>query len=389
MSPTAPRTPTLADVLPALARSLGVPLGEGTGVSSGVGGPGGVDALVVPPARRAVVVLIDGMGHELLLRRRGHAPFLRSLLDRTTSVPAGFPTTTATSMGSFGTGLRSGQHGLLGYEVLDPDRDQVFNELSWEDGPVPELWQPHETVFERVAAAGVTTTRVGPGFFDGSGLTRAALRGGSFVAARTLQDRVDATVSAVRASERALVYLYWGDLDKIGHVHGCESWQWGEELESIDRALAQLLERLPDDCSLTITADHGMVDVQPEHRVDVATTAGLADGLRHVAGEPRALQLHCLPGARDDVLATWRAVLGDRADVVTREALVGQGLFGEVAPHLLPRLGDLLVLSRAGHCVVDSRRHRPELIALIGLHGSTTADEVDVPVMHVPARVVA
>ena len=148
-------------------------------------------------------------------------------------------------MGSFGTGLPSGQHGLLGYEVLDPERDLVFNELSWEDGPVPERWQPHETVFERVAADGVATTRIGPGFFDGSGLTRAALRGGSFVAGRTLQDRVDATVAAVHASDRALVYLYWGDVDKVGHVHGPDSWQWGAELESTDAELRRRAAQVP------------------------------------------------------------------------------------------------------------------------------------------------
>jgi hypothetical protein len=31
--------------------------------------------------------------------------------------------------------------------------------------------------------------------------------------------------------------------------------------------------------------------------------------------------------------------------------------------------------------VVDSRVHRPELIALRGVHGSLTADEVEVPLI--------
>lgn len=359
----------LADVLPSIARSLGV---------------GSAGGLSLPEAKRAVVVLIDGLGHELLVRRRGHAPFLRSLADRTSALSCGFPSTTATSMATFGTGLPSGQHGLLGYEVLDPSRDRVFNELSWEDGPVPELWQPHPTVFEQLASAGCVVTRVGPGFFDGSGLTRAALRGGHFVAARTLSERVEATVSAVRASPRAIVYLYWGDVDKVGHVHGCESWQWGDELESVDRALAELAARLPGDCSLTITADHGMVDCLREDRLDMAVTPGLADGVRHVAGEPRALQLHCETGALADVQAAWGEILGDRADLLTREEVVRVGLVGPVSEGNAARLGDLVVTMRDRYAVVDSRIHRPELIALIGLHGSTTPDEVLVPLVHLP-----
>ena len=154
------------------------------------------------PAERAVVVLVDGLGYEQLVRRSGHAPFLRANLDSTLRLDSGFPSTTATSMGSFGTGTPPGAHGLVGYEVLDPDRDLVFNELSWENGPDPFRWQPTSTVFQEVLLDGVEVTRIGPGFFDGSGLTNAALRGGRFRAASSMADRVSAAVDAVKASPR-------------------------------------------------------------------------------------------------------------------------------------------------------------------------------------------
>lgn len=369
--------PSLADVLPAVAASLGVPPGERMPAPR----------LALPPARRAVVVLVDGLGHDLLLRRAGHAPFLRSRLGATERVPAGFPSTTATSMGTFGTGLVAGAHGLVGYEVIVPGEDRLLNELSWEDGPDPLRWQPHETVFERVARAGLEVVRVGPAYFDGSGLTTAALRGGRFSAATSLPDRVDSTLAAVRAGRRSLVHLYWGDLDKVGHVFGCDSWQWGDELEAIDRELARLAASLPDDCSLTITADHGMVDVPHEVRVDVADEPALAAGVRHVSGEARAPQLYVEPGARDDVHAAWTERLGARALVRTREEAVAAGWFGAVLPDNLARIGDVVVATCGRNAVVDSRRARPELLALIGLHGSLSDDEVAVPVVHVPAAV--
>jgi len=102
--------PALADVLPSVARSLGVPWGAGGG---GAPERPGFD---LPPARRAVTVLVDGLGHDLLVRRAGHAPWLRAHLATTRRVTSGFPSTTATSMGTFGTGLAAGTHGLLGYE---------------------------------------------------------------------------------------------------------------------------------------------------------------------------------------------------------------------------------------------------------------------------------
>ncbi len=177
--------PSLADVLPSVARSLGVPWPRRAGRHD----------LALPPARRAVVVLVDGLGHDLLVRRAGHAPWLRTMLPTTLRVPSGFPSTTATSVASFGTGLAAGAHGLVGYEALVPETGLVFNELSWEEGPDPRLWQPHDTVFEVAARAGVEVTRVGPAHFDGSGLTNAVARGGRFVAAASLPERVDATLA--------------------------------------------------------------------------------------------------------------------------------------------------------------------------------------------------
>lgn len=371
---TLPATPryshSLTTVLPSVARGLGVSVGDHATLDLG-------------GFRRAVVVLVDGMGLDLLERRRGHAPFLRSLLDTAHRLDAGFPSTTATSMGSFGTGLPPGAHGLLGYEVLIPGEDRLLNQLSWEEGPVPEEWQPEETIFERAERDGVRITRIGPWYFDGSGLTRAALRGGEFVAAKGLDERVDATLAAVRAQPRSLVHLYWGDLDKIGHVHGCESWQWGEELAGIDAELTRLCASVPEDTAVFITADHGMVDVPHEDRIDVALEPDLAAGVRHVTGEARAVQLYCEPGASADVHQTWVERLGDRAWVRTRTEAVAAGWFGPTARRNLARIGDLVVAMRDDIAVVDSRRARPQLLALIGLHGSLTEAEVAIPLLHI------
>jgi hypothetical protein len=379
LTPTYDQT-GLAGVLPAVLRSL-----KGAGQDSDDGGGGHHDLLGLLPAKRSVVVLIDGLGYDLLRQRSGHAPFMRGLLPAASRLSAGFPSTTATSMGTFGTGLPPGSHGLVGYEVMVPGEDRLFNELSWDNGPEPHAWQPAQTVFERAVAAGLTVVRIGPGFFDGSGLTNAALRGGSFKAARSLDGRVDCALAAVRGSKRALVYLYWGELDKVGHVHGCQSWEWGDELELIDRSLARLVAGVPSDTSVYVTADHGMVDAPHALRIDLAHDSELAGDVRHVGGEPRALQLYCQPGAADDVLATWRERVEPRAWVLSRDEAVAKGLFGVVSEQVLPRIGDIVVAMRDNFAIVDSRTARPALLALLGLHGSLSPAEVAVPLLAVPA----
>ncbi|MBP8879664.1 MAG: alkaline phosphatase family protein [Dermatophilaceae bacterium] len=373
-APSARTRHTLADVLPSVLAALGGDIADQA------------PAIELTPARRAIVVLIDGLGDQLLRRRAGHAPFLRSSLPSAQTITCGFPSTTATSMGTFGTGLLPGAHGMVGYEMLDPDRDVVFNGLSWEGGPEPRRWQPNHTVFERAEASGISVTRIGPGFFDGSGLTIAALRGGSFRAASGLAAGVDAALAASRATPRSLVYLYWGDLDKTGHVHGAASWQWGDELESIDAQIARLVAGVAEDTAVILTADHGMVDVPLTQRIDLALEPELLDGVRHTSGEPRALALHCAPGAATDVMQRWQERLGDRGVVESRATTMAAGRFGPVSDWVAPRIGDLLVLCDPGLAVVNSAVMRPVVLALLGLHGGVTADEVLVPMFHWPAR---
>jgi hypothetical protein len=364
---------TLAELMPAVLRSLDVD------------GPRDAtpEALRFAPTARACVLLVDGLGDVLLRERAGHAPYLRGQLDRTQSLDVGFPTTTATSMGSFGTGLPPGTHGLVGYEVLVPGRDELLNELSWETPVDPRTWQPHPTAFEQAVAGGVEVVRVGPGFFDGSGLTEAALRGGRFVAASTLDARVDAALAALRSAPRTLVYVYWGDVDKVGHVHGCGSWEWGEELGAVDLAVRRLVAGLPRDATLHVTADHGMVDVPHAQRLDVAVEPVLASGVRHVGGEPRAPQLYTADGNASAVALAWAERLAGRAQVLTRQQAVAAGWFGAVAPHVLDRIGDVVVSCGPDLAVVDSRHHRPELLALVGLHGARTPAEWRVPLLTV------
>ncbi len=365
---------SLAAVLPAVAASLGSTRYAGS------------HPFALAPARRAVVVLVDGLGYEQLGQRSGHAPFLRAHLPAAHRIDCGFPSTTATSMGSFGTGLPPGAHGLVGYEVLVPGEDRLLNELSWEGGPDPFAWQPNPTVFEVVHDEGIDVTRIGPGFFDGSGLTNAALRGGRFSPADDIEARVDAALAALAASSRALVYLYWGELDKVGHVFGCASWQWGDELEAIDRALSRLVARVPADTAVHVTADHGMVDAPHALRVDLAHDPELLAGVRHVGGEPRSLQLYCEPGASEDVLATWRSRMGSRAWVASRDEVVRAGWFGPVRAEVAPRIGDVLALMRENFAVVHSGRTRPKVLALRGLHGSASAQERAIPLVSVDAR---
>ncbi len=323
-------------------------------------------------------MLVDGLGHLNLAERAGHAPFLRSLLPDARPLTSTFPSTTAAAIGAFGTGTAPGRTGMLGYTQRNPVTRGLANMVSWEGAPAPAELQREEPVLARLAGAGVAVTSTGPARFAGSGMTVAALRGGTYASAEPLSGRVDAAVRAL--SRPGLVYLYWGEVDKAGHHHGSTSWQWGDELEALDRELARLVRSVPRGTLVLVTADHGMVDVDPALRRDVAT-----DPRSHAASSSSAASRApstCTPSpARRRPSPRWRDVLGDDALVLEREEVLARGFLGP-APAPRPSPPPATSWSRCGRAtVVDSRTQTPASLTLLGVHGSLTEREMRVPLL--------
>jgi hypothetical protein len=356
--------------VPAVAAAIGVRYRAGD-----VPPPG----FVLPEAPAYVVFLVDGLGARLLERHADEAPYLSSLLATQTPGTVGVPSTTATSLSSLGTALPPGSHGLVGFTSRIPGTDRLLNALMWDRNVDPKEWQPHATAFSGLRLNGASVTVVNKREFRGSGLTVAAHRGAEFVGADRVGERIAAAVAA--AQERpSLTYLYDGDLDWTGHRYGVASAPWLQQLVMVDAQAEQLRESLPGDVRMLVVADHGMVDSPAGSRVDVDKDLELRDGLALIGGEARFRHLYCRKGAVDDVVATWRSVLGDRASVMTRDEAVARGWFGPVEPAVLPRLGDVVVACHGDAAVVSTVDFGYES-TLIGLHGSLTADEMLIPLL--------
>lgn len=251
-------------------------------------------------AHQLLLILVDGLGYELIEEYVGHTPTLRRVRGDVRSIHTVVPSTTAAAITAFGTGERPGATNMVGFSVAYGGG--VINLLAMEGGPAPTEWQPVPTYFERLAAADVASVVVSPARFAGSGLTGAALRGARHVPAETLDERVSAALHELRAGT-PVVYLYWSEIDHAGHGSGVGSDSWIANLEEFDAGLARLLRSLPAGVRTVMTADHGMINVDASQIVDVASTPALREGVRIVAGETRAVHVHADAGRADEVEA--------------------------------------------------------------------------------------
>jgi Type I phosphodiesterase / nucleotide pyrophosphatase len=342
--------------------------------------PESQNVLGLPSTRRACLLIVDGLGWELLRDHPAVAPFLSELARNSRPITAGFPSTTVTSLGSICTGRPPGQHGILGYQVIIPGENRLLNGLRWDSRIDPRQWQPLPTVYERAAAAGIAAVHVAQGAFRGTGLTVATMRGADFRPADSMGALAAQAATALRENDRAFVTVYHGDLDGTGHVFGVGSDAWYNQLAHVDKLAEQLAGALPSGTCLHVTADHGMVDIGPEDKFDVDEHSDLRSGLALLGGEPRARHLYARRGAAADLLAAWRETLGDRAWVMSRDEAIKEGWFGPVDAAMTSRIGDV-VAAPAGSFAIVSTKAEPRESALTGMHGSLTPSEQLVPAL--------
>jgi Type I phosphodiesterase / nucleotide pyrophosphatase len=360
---------TLGELMPSIGAHLGV-----SGFTD--------DAFRLPQSARYVVVLIDGLGWNLLRRAAREAPYLASLLGSAQPITSAVPSTTVTSLASLGTGLPPGQHGLVGYTSRVPATGEILNALTWESDPSPAVYQSKPTFFERAAETGIAVTTVALTRFRGTGLTEAALRGAVFVpytddSAEEL--KIALIAEAALQGDRSVVYAYERELDHCGHVHGCSSATWLEHLARIDVMCERLRAALAPQVTLIITADHGMIDIPADQRIVAEDDPALMAGLSALAGEGRFRQLYVDQELPRRVADRWRARLGELAWVRTRDEAIDEGWFAATDDQLRDRWGHVLVALRADWAIMT--RAFPREFTLIGMHGSLTPAEMMVPLI--------
>lgn len=351
----------------------------------------------------AVVVLVDGLGLEMLHQRRGHTPTLRRWLVQgydgndsgsSTGILTCRPSTTAAALTTLGTSALPGTTGMVGYSVLRPGLGpalpastvpgsaQVLSLITWQgdDAPSPRAWQDVPTIFERISRGSAVS--IGPARFAGSGLTEAALRGAEHRGADRMEDRPGLAAEALRRGT-PLVYLYVGELDHTGHKHGWRSPQWLAQLERLDAAMAELARRVPAGTRIILSADHGMVDTDADHRIELTAHRELVRDVVAVAGEPRLTHLHVADGNADlaaEVAHRYRQVLGERAAWIGTREQAAEHL-GALSPRARGVVGDVVVAMAGTWVLVDPRVHSEPAIAMPGVHGSFTPAETRVPLL--------
>ncbi len=330
----------------------------------------------VAGSRAVVLLVLDGLGWNILEAHRSMLPALGAMEGGSVTTVA--PSTTSTALTSLTTGLAPSQHGITGFRMRVPEG--VLNVLRWRlDGgrTPPKAF----TVQRHTPFMGRTVPVVTRSEFRMSGFTDAHLRGGRFEGWSTVSALVERCRLLVGEGER-FVYAYYPGVDSVAHEYGLHGSFFTAELRFADALVARMVEALPPDTSLVVTADHGQVHVGSGGWTSLAPLDPL---IEVYSGEGRFRHLYARKGAAADLVDAARGEFGGQAWILTRDQLFDEGWLGptgvEAARSVRRRVGDVVLAAREPVAFTDPGFAFEA--ALVGAHGSLTADEMLVPLLAV------
>lgn len=347
---------------------------------------GGVDTAV----ENVVLVLVDGYGLDSWRWDRRDHDLIACLTEHGTVTPLTsiYPSETAAAITTLHTGRLPCEHGVIGWNVYEPDEDVAFLGLSGD-----------------VKAGG-----------DGSGQFDGTIVGGKPTTANLVDEGVDChyvqpfegttewetehqydglatfgdtlTYALQSAASPAYVYGYLPQIDHVSHDEGTSTDEFQTVLADICVQLSAFVENLDattaSETLLIVTADHGHVNTDPQQNVDLSENESVVENLRQhadgttvrFAGSPRNVHLHLRDGTVNE---TREALLDLDAMTFTREAAIEKGLFGDREPsnRFRRRCGDLVLTHR--DLSVWYGDVEPDDLDLVGMHGGLNPAEMLVP----------
>lgn len=316
-----------------------------------------------------VLFVVDGLGWHQIDRYRDQLPCLGEALG--TPITTVAPSTTAAALTSICTGVLPGEHGVVGYKIDTPQG--LLNCLRWTAGSKSMLKDLPPIDFQPVEPfLGARPPVVTRAEFRVSGFTQAHLRNGEFCGWWSPATLVTEIADQVKSGS-PFVYAYYDGLDKVAHVHGMQR-HYLDELKFVDALVERIIEELPEDAALLVTADHGMVEVGDQvFDLDeelVQRTSG-------TSGEARFLWLHAKDGRAEGLLEAAQAH-SDVAWIVAIEQILDECWFGaHVTPEARMRMGEVAIVAREPVALMDPRQ--PDAPQLVARHGSMTREEMLVP----------
>lgn len=349
----------------------------------------GLDGESITRARNIVLLVIDGLGYNYLTRNGSVSTLHKFLRGKLTTV---YPSTTATAITTFMTGLAPQQHGLTGWFTYFQELGHILTVLPVRPrsslAAAADLKIDVSSLYEHVPVYDlleVDSYIVSPMNIAYSVYSLAHRGKAKIKPYQSLTECFAFTRDAINSSSsKKFIYTYWPRFDGMAHELGVNSKEVAAHFTEIDNAFRDFIRDIKGTGTLVIaTADHGIVDsgqnacVELEHHPELQEML-----LMPLSGERRMAYCYLKDGRQEAFLTYLQTKLADQISVYPSKQLLEQHYYGlgPAHPQLRNRIGDYTLAMNGNYTIMDTipgERH----FYHIGTHGGLSDDEMLVPLI--------
>lgn len=332
------------------------------------------EALNAHNYKNVVLLVMDGMGSDMLKHSLPEESFLRSHIY--TDISSVYPPTTTAATTSIYSGLTPKEHGWVGWECYFKDYDTgivLFRDLDfYKQTPtgtkVGSDFLGYKKLYEQIRETGLCQAY------------GVAVPWGDFPVV-AFEDVCAQIVKLSKTPDKKFIMSYWKQPDGAMHHTGCYSNETRDKMIELNEKIADMAKQL-EDTILIITADHGQINVGKSIRINEIKELDSCLRLPPQV-EPRAAVFYIKQGCCERFVKEFNQHFANEYLLLTSQEYIAQGYLGEGKEHpkLREFLGDYVALAIGDTIIQYKTQDGVEPVNYIGHHAGLSEKEMLVPLI--------
>jgi hypothetical protein len=349
---------------------------------------------LLPPSelkssKNIVLMLIDGLGYEFLMKHGKGTVFNKNIKGKITSV---FPTSTSAAIPAIATGQSPREHGMTGWHLYSKELETTIVPLPYisksSRESVNDLIELKNLFYFKPFSNKIKSKPyiIFEHEIINSNFTKAIAGKAQRLGFKTTTGYFNAIKKIINTKKgRKYIYAYFSKLDSLSHHHGTRSKKVQDNFKDLNKKLKSFLKSIEGtNTTLIITADHGHINASKKKTINLKHHPKLKETLTiPLCGEHRFAYCYVKPSKESQFKKYIKTKLKHYCYLYKSEDLVKKGYFGlgETHPKFLDRIGDYTLIMKENYMIYDFPEHIKKEHFHISDHGGLSKEELFVPLI--------
>lgn len=307
-----------------------------------------IDKLLEKQYKNVVLVVLDGMGENILENISPNEIFSKNKIDEITSV---YPSTTTAAMTTYYSGKPPIETGWIAWSQYFKEYGRNIDVLPQKDSGTGEKLKiknrkisdiiGYKTIYEQIEEknSNIKTYEIMPSY--------CAKKAKITMTANTIEEMCESIVTLCKNTENKFIMAYNDNPDGIIHKTGCYSEETKKFILETEQEFGKMLQELKDTNTLVIlSADHGHQDIN--ETIDILELEKIQECLiMPPTLESRMIGFFVKYNRRKEFEDTFNKMFKDKYMLYSREDLLKSNLLGYGNKHkkLEDFLGDYIAIA--------------------------------------------